>query len=187
MGMATSSRRVGTTLLVSLAGVAAVTYAVAAAGSPFVGTLDAVGGVHMEAEYIEGDSVRLTPKLEAPGGCNDSMVLNFEGATVGGVVLYAEFPEPLSDGSTEAGFELDADEYSIGSVQLLVSEMNAEYEGGMSVSSFDSDDEEGLAMDGFRMENVTTRVYGFGSGWFDAPFVRTDYEPDAKTVEKYRC
>ncbi len=185
--MATSSRRVGIALLVSLAGVVAVTYAVAAAGSPFVGTLDAVGGVHMEAEYIEGDSVRVTPKLDAPSGCNDSIVLDFKQATVSGAALYAEFPEPLSDGSTAAGFELDADEYDFGSVQLLVSEMNAEYEGGMSVSSFDSDEEEGLAMDGFRMENVTTRVYGFGSGWFDAPFVRTDYEPDAETVEKYRC
>ena len=185
--MAISSRRVVVALLSSLVGVSIVTYAVAAAGSPFIGTLDAVGGIHMKAEYIESDAVRVMPKLDGPAGCDDAMVFAFEDLTVGGAALYAELPEPLSDGSTAAGFELASDEHSFDAVQLLVSEMNAEYESGMSVSSYDTEDDEGLSMDGVRLENVTTRVYGFGSGWFDAPFVRTDYEPDPETVEKYRC
>jgi len=187
--MSLDRRRATAVLAASLAGVVVVTYAVAAAGSPFVGTLDAFDGVHLEADYIEGSSVDVVPKFEGPEGCDDALLLNFEDATVSGAALYAEIPEPMSDGSTAAGFELAADEYDVGSVQLLVSRLNAEYDAGMSVSPFEGDENDGLSVsgDGFRFDNITTRVYGFGSGWFDAPFIRTDYQPEAGTVDEFRC
>jgi hypothetical protein len=189
MSMTTNSRRVGGALIGSFVAVLLLSYVAVASGAPFLGTLDAVGGVHFEAEYIEGTAVETVPVFDGPDGCNDSLRLSFEEATVSGASLYATLPEPVSDGSTEVGLELAADEYDMGSVQILVSEMEAEYDADNMSLSAKGGDESGfsLSADEFRFENVTTRIYGFGSGWFDAPFVRTGYEPNAETVEKYRC
>lgn len=187
--MATDSHRIGAALMGSFVAVLLLSYVAAASGAPFLGTLDAVGGVHFEADYIEGTAVEAVPVFDGPKGCNDSLRLSFEEATLSGASLYATLPEPMSDGSTEIGLELDSDEYDMGSAQILVSEMEAKYGAeNMSLSAKEGDNTGfSLSADEFRFENVTTRVYGFGSGWFDAPFVRTGYEPDVETVEKYRC
>jgi len=187
--MAVDRTRVATAFLFSLVGVAVLSYGVAtvAGGAPVMSTLDSVGGVHLEADYIEGSSFEILPEFDGPDGCETSFVLDFEDATVSGAAVFAELAEPVSDGSTQVGLELD-DEHELGSVQLIVSGVDAEYDAdGMSLSTDEEDEGFSVQADEFRLENLTTRVYGFGTAWFDAPFVRTGYEPNRSVVEEHSC
>lgn len=188
--MAIDGTRIATTLLFSLVAVAVLSYGIAAVagGTPLMSTLDSVGGVHLEADYVEGSGVEILPEFEGPNDCDTSFLLAFDDATVAGAAVFAELAEPLSDGSTQVGLELDEDEHELGSAQLIVSELDAEYDAeDMSLSTDEEDEGFSVQADEFRLENLSTRVYGFGTAWFDAPFVRTEYEPNRSAVEEHRC
>jgi len=173
---------------VSLAVVFLLSYAVVVSGAPLSVTMEAVGGVHMQADYIEGSSVEMKPEINSVDACSDTMVVEMRDATVSGVSVYAELPRPLDDGTTEVGYELNADEYEMGSLQLVVNQFYTEDQEGVG-GTLSANAEDGLSFtgDGFTLENVETHVYGFGNDWFDAPFVRTDFEPDDETYDAYRC
>jgi hypothetical protein len=186
--MPIDGRTVTATLGGSLLAFVLVSYAVTAAGAPLSVATESVDGVHLEAEYIEGSSVDMVPKFNAVDGCNKTIAVSFHDAKVSGVRMYAELPKPIEGGVAEVGFELDTDDYHVGSLQLMVSRLGVDGEQGFGGTL--SAGEDGFIFEGdeeFRLENVTTHVYGFGSGWLNAPFVRTGYEPDAETVESYRC
>lgn len=185
--MAVDGRAVAATLGGSLIAFVLVSYAVAAAGAPISVATEAVDGVHLEADYIEGSSVDMVPKFNAVAGCNKTVSLSFRDARVSGVRMYAEVPRPIEGGVREVGWELNADDYRVGSLQLMVSRLSVDGEQGFGGTL--TAGEEGFTFegDGFHLENVTTHVYGFGNGWLDAPFVRSGYEPDAETVDEFRC
>lgn len=181
-------RKAGFVFGASLSVVVLLSYAIVVSGAPLSMTMEAIDGVHMQAEYIEGSSVEMKPEINSVDACSDTMMVEIGDATVSGVSIYTELPKPLESGKAEVGYELNADEYYIGSLQLVVSELYSEKHEGIG-GSLSANSEDGMSFTGeeFRLENVETHVYGFGNSWFDAPFVRTEFEPAEGIVEKYRC